>query len=177
MPRAELDANTDVVVQKTDKPVRPGRDRIVSAKAKDETWIHHASDIILNKGSKLDDGDRVTWAGFNSSRMHEDTVKPRAITGVLPMFPDKAASVSMVKHTMCITRDAIQFLNPGQTPVLGMDQPIYAIGKLIDWKWCDTHLCEDKFILMLGALHIEFVIEAMEGKMTEGSVQYGNYGL
>ena len=110
MPRAELDANTDVVLQKTDKPVRPGRDRIVSAKAKDETWIHHASDIILNKGSKLDDGDRVTWAGFNSSRMHEDTVKPRAITGVLPMFPDKAASVSMVKHTMCITRDAIQFL-------------------------------------------------------------------
>jgi len=81
---------------------------LCSAKAKDKTWINHASDIILNKGSELDDNDKVTLAGFSSSRMHEDTVKPRAITGVLPMFPDKAASVSMVKHTMCLTRDAIQ---------------------------------------------------------------------
>ena len=110
VPPAELDANNDVILKKTNKPIRPGRDRIESAKAKDKTRINHASDIILNKGSELDDKDKVTWAraGFSSSRMHEDTVKPRAITGVLPMFPDKAASVSMVKHTMCLTRDAIQ---------------------------------------------------------------------
>ena len=50
-----------------------------------------------------------------------------------------------------------------------MDQPIYAIGKLIQWKWRNTHLSEDKFVLMLGALHIEFVIEAMKAKMTEGT--------
>ena len=124
MPPAELDSNADIALNKTDKPVRPQSDRIQSAIAKDETWIQYASNIILSKGSNLADEEKVTWAGFNSSRMHVETVKPRAVTGVLLMFPDKAASVSMVKHTMAITRDAIQFLNPGQTPVLGMDQPI-----------------------------------------------------
>ena len=62
-----------------------------------------------------------------------------------------------------------QLLNQGQTPVTGMDQPIYTIGKQIQWKWRDTNFSEDKFVLVLGALHIEFVIEAVEGKMTEGS--------
>ena len=164
VPPAELDYNTDVILEKTDQPVRPPSDRIQLAKAKDLTWIQHASDIILSKGSDLADKDKVTWAGFNSSCMHEETVRPRAVTGVLPMFPDKEASILMIKHTMSITNDAIQFLNPGQTPVLGIDQPIYAIGKLIQWKCHDSHLSENKFVLMLGALHIEFVIEAIEGK-------------
>ena len=62
-----------------------------------------------------------------------------------------------------------QLLNQGQTPVTGMDQPIYTIGKQIQWKWRDTNFSEDKFVLVLGALHIEFVIEAVEGKITEGS--------
>ena len=35
-----------------------------------------------------------------------------------------------------------------------MDQPIYAIGKQIQWKWKED-LGEDKYVLMLGALHIE----------------------
>ena len=43
----------------------------------------------------------------------------------------------MVKHAMNIGESVTEFLNPGQTPVIGMDQPIYAIGKQIQWKWTD----------------------------------------
>ncbi|MES9881863.1 MAG: hypothetical protein ABW185_13375 [Sedimenticola sp.] len=166
---AELDANNDVILKKTDKPVRPGKDNVIGAILKDEAWIAHASDLIYRKNANLDAGDIVTWAGFNSSLMDEDSIKPRAVTGVLPLFSDKAASVSMVKHAMSVIKDGIHFLNPGQTPVIGMDQPIYAIGKFIQWKWCNMDLSEDQYVLMLGALHIEFVIEAIEGKLTEGS--------
>ena len=49
-----------------------------------------------------------------------------------------------------------------------MDKPIYAIGKQIQWNWKED-LGEDKYVLMLGALHIKFVIEAVEGKLTDGS--------
>ena len=49
----------------------------------------------------------------------------------------------------------------------GMDQPIYAIAKQIQWKGTDT-LVENKFVLMLGALHIEFVIEAVKGQLVDG---------
>ncbi len=70
----------------------------------------------------------MTWAGFNSSLMDEDSIKPRAVTGVLPLFSDKAASVSMVKHAMSVIKDGIHFLNPGQTPVIGMDQLYMPLG-------------------------------------------------
>ena len=75
----------------------------------------------------------------------------------------------MVKHAMNVGKSVTEFLNPGQTPVIGMDQPMYAIGKQIQWKWNES-LGEGKYVLMLGALHVEFVIEAMEGKLTDLSV-------
>ena len=43
-----------------------------------------------------------------------------------------------------------------------------AIGKQIQLKWKED-LGEDKYVMMLGALHIEFVIGAVEGKLTDGS--------
>ena len=63
----------------------------------------------------------VTWAGFNANLLNEDTIKPKAVIGVLPLFPDKAASVPMVKHAMNIGKRVTEFLNPGQTPVIGTD--------------------------------------------------------
>ena len=104
--------------------------------------------------------------GLNANLLNENKIKPKAIIGVLPLFPDKAASVPMVKHAMNIGKSVTEFLNPCQTPVIGMDQPIYAIGKQIQWKWNES-LGEGKYVLMLGALHIEFVIEAMQGKLTD----------
>ena len=48
-----------------------------------------------------------------------------------------------------------------------MDQAIYAIAKQIQWKWTDT-LGQNKFVLMLGALHIEFVIETVKIQLVDG---------
>ena len=56
----------------------------------------------------------------------------------------------MFKHSMLLGKAVTEHSNPGQTPVQGMDQPIYAIAKQIQWKWTDT-LGGDKFVLMLGA--------------------------
>ena len=43
-----------------------------------------------------------------------------------------------------------ELLNPGQTCVLGADQPLYAIIKLIQWQFPDT-LGEDKLVVIMGA--------------------------
>ena len=48
-----------------------------------------------------------------------------------------------------------------------MDQPLYALAKQIQWSWPD--LSEEKFVVMLGGLHIEMVIQSMLGKWLEGS--------
>ena len=43
-----------------------------------------------------------------------------------------------------------EILNPGQTCVLGADQTLYAIIKLIQWQFLDT-LGEDKLVVIMGA--------------------------
>lgn len=49
----------------------------------------------------------------------------------MPLLRDPAHSVATVRHVMDKVRDAVQFLNPGQVPVLTADQPIYAVAKQI----------------------------------------------
>ena len=58
----------------------------------------------------------------------------------------------MTWHSMDIVKAAIQHLNPGQTPVLAADQPLYA--KEIQWTWPATH-GENHFVITFGGLHIE----------------------
>lgn len=60
----------------------------------------------------------------------------------------------MIKHAMDKINDAVHHVNPGQPPVVTMDQPLYALGKQIQWKWPDSH-GEHRFVLMLGGLHTE----------------------
>ena len=57
-----------------------------------------------------------------------------------------------------------EILNPGQTCVLGADQTLYAIIKLMQWQFPDT-LGEDKLVVIVGALHIEDKMHLMIGKL------------
>ena len=49
-----------------------------------------------------------------------------------------AYSIAMIKHAMDVVLAAILKLNPEQTPVIAMDQPLYAIAKEIQWNMPDT---------------------------------------
>ena len=119
VPPAELNGNSDVLLKRTDDPVRPRHDRISGAVVKDCAWILKASELIAQ--DKLKSGDIVTCAGFNSSLLLDESVKPKANISILPLFPDKAASVAMVKHSMLLGKAVTEYFNPGQTPVQGMD--------------------------------------------------------
>ncbi len=54
---------------------------------------------------------------------------------------------------MDVIRRATEFLNPGQIPVMACDQPLYAVAKIIQWNWPDTH-GEGRYLIMFGGLHI-----------------------
>lgn len=62
-----------------------------------------------------------------------------SITQLMPLFNKHAASAAMVKHGITVQTKAIRFLNPGQIPVIAFDAPLFAIAKLVQWKWPDTH--------------------------------------
>lgn len=55
---------------------------------------------------------------------------------------------------MKLVKEAITYINPGQTPVIGMDQPLYALAKQIQWERAETY-GESSYVVMMGGLHIE----------------------
>lgn len=50
---------------------------------------------------------------------------------------------------MIIIKTAVDFLNPGHVPVIACDQPLFAVAKIIQWNFPETH-GEDKFLIMFG---------------------------
>ena len=63
---------------------------------------------------------------------------------------------------MNVIKAAVQYLNPGQVPVITVDQPLYSIAKQIQWNWPDTH-GEQKFVILMGGLHIEMAVLSVLG--------------
>jgi len=80
-----------------------------------------------------------------------------ATSALLPLFPDQAKSKLSVNH-----------LNPGQVTVIALDQPLFAIGKEIQWNWSDLY-GEKKFVVMFGGLHIEMALLKVTGGWLQGS--------
>ena len=74
----------------------------------------------------------------------------------------------MIKHSMIVVHQAVDYLNPGQICVFAVDQPLYALAKTVQWKWPDTH-GEDKFVIMLGGLHIRMALSNLCGDLLKCS--------
>jgi len=126
----------------------------------------HISTVLQQ--DTLADNEVITWSGYNSRLMTDESVKPKAVIGVLPLFPNQAATPSMIKHAMKLTVHDTEILNPGQSPVLSVDQPLYAIAEQLQWAFPDT-LGEDKLVLMIGTLHIKDKMHQMIGKLLKDS--------
>ncbi len=109
----------------------------------------------------------ISWSAYHADAQRA-VIPPAAIHALLPLFIDSAHSVSMLRHSMDITKAAVQYLNPGQVPILTADQPLFAILKEIQWTWPVTH-GEDCFIIMFGGLHIEMAMMKVLGDWLEES--------
>ena len=95
-----------------------------------------------------------SWAAFHSkSRKHpvcNDT------SAMLPILPDDSKSSATIKNLINVLIQAVDFLNPRQTAVVGFDQSFDALAQRIQWN--HPKLYGKKLIVMLGALHIEMVM-------------------
>ena len=74
----------------------------------------------------------------------------------------------MIQHSMKLVKDAIAYINPGQTPIIGMDQPLYALAKQIQWVRADVY-GESSYVVMMGGLHIEMASLKMVGHWLNNS--------
>ena len=70
---------------------------------------------------------------------------------MLPFFAEEASSPSMLHHCFDVTHTAVENANLGQTPVITVDQPLFATQ--LRWSM-DNLYSEDKFCTAsLGTSH------------------------
>ncbi len=109
--------------------------------------------IAVSAGT--DDACNVSWSAFHANHTAATiSVSQMTKSSLLPLFPEDVATVAMIKHSLDILKKITDLANPGQTPVVAVDQPLFAIAKKIQWKWPLLY-GEDKFVILFGGLHIE----------------------
>ena len=77
-----------------------------------EKWVSHSLQLQPQM-EKLTKEQCVSWAAFHAS-VASDPLDPPAISSLLPLFYEKAATLSMIKHGMDIQQQITSHLNPGQ---------------------------------------------------------------
>ena len=98
--------------------------------------------------------DAIAWSACHASKKPLVN-EPPARCALLPLFYEKSATPTMTLH------GKHAFFNPGQIPVSTFDQPLFALAKLVQWKWPGTH-GEKVNVVMLGCVHTEMGCDLLE---------------
>ena len=117
------------------------------------SWLRH---VDLSKMDEVTKDATLSWSAYHASRSNVTQILP-SINAILPLFSEEATSPAMLRHSMDIVNAAVQHINPGQTPVITVDQPLFAKIKQIQWSM-PSNYGEDKFVIMLGGFHIELTL-------------------
>lgn len=110
----------------------------------------------------------LPWASFHSQNDPEGEERMQTHTALLPILPESAHTSATMFQCMKIVATSTEFLNPGQTPVMTVDQPLYALCKQIQLA-LPERFGEKKFFLLLGGLHIELATLRTVGQWLDGS--------
>ena len=123
--------------------------------------------LWLNKVIMTQDDSpiQVTWSS-HFSMFSKDKPFEVGISSLMPLLRDQAHDVATIKHSLEQIKSAVSFLNPTQSPVVTVDQPLFALAKQIQWTWPREF---EQFVFILGGLHIEMTILKMIGRILSNS--------
>ena len=80
----------------------------------------------------MDASTNITWSAHHALQRKRQGFEA-SLASLLLLLRDQAHSVVTVKYDMCKIKETVAFLNPGQTPVIIADQPLYALAMQIQW--------------------------------------------
>ena len=126
-------------------------------------WLDRVKECIEYDTEALN----VSWAGYHAEKTTR-VKQPTPIFAMLPLFRHSANTPAMIRHSLTVVETATKHLNPSQVPVVTYDQPLYALAKQIQWHWPDK-FGEERFVIMMGGLHIEMAALRMLGHWLDGS--------
>lgn len=132
----------------------------------EQDWLQHVYTMLETEPMCVQ--KRMSWAAFHASQQLPRLDQTVANIGLLPLLLENSHSTALIKHCMDRIQEATEYLNKAQTPVVAADQPLFAILKAVQWWWPATY-GEDKFVCMLGGLHIELAALKTLGDWLQGS--------
>ena len=105
----------------------------------------------LNTTLFLSDSDdlNLSWSDFHAHHEKGTSESNITISPLLLLIQEQAASPAISRHAIGVISKAVQYLNPGQTPVMACDQPLFAITKEIQWISPNSY-GEDFYVIMLA---------------------------
>ena len=148
------------VAMRNDKPSYPKyelpngisiHDKLNITELKEYEWLCHQITETKSRAAFFSAGDIII-----------------SIISMLPLFQEDSKSVSMIKHALNLVMNCINFLNPFQTPIAVLDQPLFALAKKIQWTW-PGEMGEDHLVVLMGGLHIEMVMLEILGDWLQES--------
>ena len=92
-----------------------------------DLWIKQLSSFDFNNSQEKE----ISFAAFFSA--NSSYAMQKSISTLLPILEDSINSTAMVRHCIEIVRNTTSHLNPGQITVLTADEPVYALGKQVQW--------------------------------------------
>ena len=125
----------------------------------EQDWLENVKKLLSKE--ELQKNGNVSWAVYRATQTSLSSHEP-AIISLLPMFTENT-HLAMIAHSMRVIRAAVAHVNPSQTPVIAVDQPLFALVEEIQWRLGGVY-DEDRFVFMLGGLHVEMASWKMLGK-------------
>jgi len=102
----------------------------------EHAWLERLCDLLdCGNCSDIASSDTInsvdcSWSSYHASAQSSVPQNQISTSVLLPLFRDQAHSPAMMCHAMTIVMNTVHSVNPGQIPVLTLDQPLYAIAKL-----------------------------------------------
>ena len=93
-------------------------------------WLDNVSHHIENELAR---DEWISWAAYHAAR--SDPPSFRTNSYMLPLLRESANSPVTMLHCMSTIRRATAYLNPGQTPIMVADQPLYTLSKRLHWNF------------------------------------------
>ena len=118
--------------------------------------------------TSFDNENGFGWAKHHSSFNRSGTDINVGVNAILPLINKQVHRLDTMYHVMNLNTKITNFLNSSQTPVDTCDQPVYALTKTIQWMFPET-FGSDKYLSILGGLHIEQSALVMHGELIKGS--------
>ena len=96
--------------------------------SEENEWCNIVKELL--KIDSLHENESISWAVYNAS-LEADVKKVKANISIMPLFNESANTVAMVRYAINLSKFAIEHINPMQTPVEVMDQPLFSLAKQI----------------------------------------------